>query len=371
MKLSNILYNFKVDVVYTYVNDEDCDFIENFNYWKKKLSGTLTPHSAISNRYKNYGELNYSIKSIEIFAPWVRNIYIVTSTKKPDWPILNSKKIHFINHEEIIPKKYLPLFNSFVIELYLANIPGLAEHFIYFNDDQFLGNFVEKKDFFTITGKCRLVFDKSIENMKIHKKNVFEIAYSNSLKIIKDKFNHKPDFLIHQAHPLLKSACCDCVKYFQKEVDILSKNKFRALNDLIFNNVIYPFYTLYKNKAVVSDLLLKSHVLAPINDDYNSNENNFRKILAKRPKLFCLNDETYLNKEDIKKQVVLFMKQYFCNEPTKKIRQKIEEKRSSQNLFWKTLVAIKDFLWIASEIFKTSKKIISDFLKTNYPKTKR
>ena len=33
-------------------------------------------------------------------------------------------------------------YNSFAIECFLDRIPGLAEHFIYLNDDMFFGNHV-------------------------------------------------------------------------------------------------------------------------------------------------------------------------------------------------------------------------------------
>lgn len=57
-------------------------------------------------------------------------------------------RIQFIDHTHVIPRAYLPTFNSHVIEAFLHEIPGLAERFIYFNDDMFLGNRVSVSDFF-------------------------------------------------------------------------------------------------------------------------------------------------------------------------------------------------------------------------------
>ena len=45
-----------------------------------------------------------------------------------------------------------PTYNSFAIESYLDRIPGLAEHFIYLNDDMFFGNNVTEGDFFSASG---------------------------------------------------------------------------------------------------------------------------------------------------------------------------------------------------------------------------
>ncbi len=306
-------FNFDVDVVYTYVDGDNCEFMKKFKYWEKGLKAGLAPHSAISNRYKNYGELKYSLRSLEKFSPWVRNVYIVTSTQKPSWLNLNCQKpkVGLIRHEEIIPNEYLPLFNSSVIELYLAKIPGLTERFIYFNDDCFLGNFVKKSDFFTARGKCRLNFDKDIKKMAVDYKNVWQVTFFNSMKIIKKKFKVLPDFLIHQAHPFLKSACRDCTEFFQKEVKTVSVNKFRSSNDLNFNNIIYPFYALYKNKGVVSDNFCNSQMLVALTDNYGLNDLYLKELLGKKPKLFCLNDETSFNNPEIKKQVLLCLEKYF------------------------------------------------------------
>src|SRR5690606_13061595 len=45
-------------------------------------------------------------------------------------------------------KHFLPSFNSNVIEIYMHKIPGLTEHFVYFNDDFFIINNVGKERFF-------------------------------------------------------------------------------------------------------------------------------------------------------------------------------------------------------------------------------
>lgn len=48
----------------------------------------------------------------------------------------------------IFPSKYLPTFNCNPIELNFHRIPGLAEKFVYFNDDMFLLRPVEPEIFF-------------------------------------------------------------------------------------------------------------------------------------------------------------------------------------------------------------------------------
>ena len=47
-------------------------------------------------------------------------------------------KLHIVRHEDYIPKEFLPVFNSNVLEIYLHRIPGLSDRFVYFNDDVYL-----------------------------------------------------------------------------------------------------------------------------------------------------------------------------------------------------------------------------------------
>ena len=76
-------------------------------------------------------------------------------------PIL---KIKLINHSQIIDAKYLPTFNSHVIEANLYKIPDLSEHFIYFNDDVFVARPLMPNHFFENNGLASLfVANKSFQ----------------------------------------------------------------------------------------------------------------------------------------------------------------------------------------------------------------
>ena len=91
-----------------------------------------------SCRYRDMGILEYWFRSVEKFAPWVNKVYFVTCGQKPAWLNENHPKLVLVNHKDYIPEKYLPTFNANPIELNLHRIPGLSEHFVYFNDDMFL-----------------------------------------------------------------------------------------------------------------------------------------------------------------------------------------------------------------------------------------
>ncbi|XP_075250719.1 N-acetylglucosamine-1-phosphotransferase subunits alpha/beta-like isoform X2 [Convolutriloba macropyga] len=103
------------------------------------------------SRFADNEELRYSLRSVEKFAPWIRHIFIVTNGQIPAWMNLESPRLTIVKHEEIFPsgEEYLPTFSSPAIEAQLHKIPGLSQHFLYFNDDVMLGKPIYPQDFFT------------------------------------------------------------------------------------------------------------------------------------------------------------------------------------------------------------------------------
>ena len=86
--------------------------------------------------------------TIEKYAPWVRHIFLVTNGQLPSWLNTDSPRITIITHQEIfLNKSNLPTFSSPAIEAQIHNIPGLADNFMYFNDDVMLGQPISPEDF--------------------------------------------------------------------------------------------------------------------------------------------------------------------------------------------------------------------------------
>lgn len=108
-------------------------------------------------RYRDWGLFRYWFRGVEKFAPWVRKVHLVTWGHLPEWLDTENPKLHIVRHEDYIPKEYLPVFNSNVLELYLHRIEGLSEHFVYFNDDVHLIRPVKSKDFFQDGKPCDML----------------------------------------------------------------------------------------------------------------------------------------------------------------------------------------------------------------------
>ena len=107
-----------------------------------------------AERYRDWGSLRYLFRGIERFAPWARSVFLVTWGHVPPWLNTAHPQLRVVRHEDYIPAEYLPTFNANPIELNFHRIEGLAERFVYFNDDMLLTKKTRATDFF-LHGKPR------------------------------------------------------------------------------------------------------------------------------------------------------------------------------------------------------------------------
>ena len=114
---------------------------------KAKYDGTILGDNA-EVRYRDWEILPYLFRGFEQFTPWVRKIHFVTWGHLPSWLNIAHPKLNIVRHVDYIPPQYLPTFNSHTIELNFHRINGLADHFVYFNDDQFIIRPMKPEDFF-------------------------------------------------------------------------------------------------------------------------------------------------------------------------------------------------------------------------------
>ena len=137
-----------VDLVYLWVTSDDPIYKEER---EKALRTTWRGRdkTAIANyRSTDNGELELSLHSALLFAPWIRKIHIVVSLgQRPKFPITD-ERVQFVDDVHIMPEKAIPCFNSHAFEANLHRIPGLSEQFLYANDDEFFGAPVTPSDFF-------------------------------------------------------------------------------------------------------------------------------------------------------------------------------------------------------------------------------
>ena len=141
----------KIDFVISWVNGDDIAWRKKKEQYHKEteLSRILKKDKPEDVYYRDWGILRFLLRSIETYAPWVNHIYLLTDKQRPDWlKDGDTGKLTVVDHEDFIPKEYLPTFHSHTVELNMHRIPGLSEQFVYFNDDYLLTHPVKKTDFF-------------------------------------------------------------------------------------------------------------------------------------------------------------------------------------------------------------------------------
>ena len=115
---------------------------------KAKHQGKTLDDSNSVNRFRDWGLMPYWFRAVEKFAPWVRKVHFVTCGHVPAFLNLEHPKLHHVKHADFLPAEALPTFSSHAIEMNIHRIPGLAEQFVYFNDDMFLIRPVPETAFF-------------------------------------------------------------------------------------------------------------------------------------------------------------------------------------------------------------------------------
>lgn len=143
-----------IDAVITWVDGSD------ENHDKKRAEALVEdkrPSEITSGRFEtrfvDSGEIEYCIRSIRKFAPWIRTIHLLTDNQVPRFltpEIREQLRVVIVDHTELFESYEwaLPTFNSRTLETALWRIPNLGPHFIYFNDDFILTREVEPTYFF-------------------------------------------------------------------------------------------------------------------------------------------------------------------------------------------------------------------------------
>lgn len=112
-----------------------------------------------SYRFRENGELRYALRSIHHHMPWVRTIHLVTNGQVPSWLDCDRPGINLITHSQFFtdPSR-LPTFSSSAIEANLHRLGrcGVADKFLLFNDDFFVGQPVAREEFIATDGTPRL-----------------------------------------------------------------------------------------------------------------------------------------------------------------------------------------------------------------------
>lgn len=306
---------FPVDAVFMWVDGSDPAWLAKKNTLYQQIFGepdeTEANHQA---RFRDNGELRFALRSLERYAPWINRVHVITDDQTPAW--LNTSKVNVVSHYDIFPPEaLLPVFNTRPIAFCAHRIPGLAEHFIMFEDDFMLGRRVTPQDFFTRDGRpiARLAkrSKKRIEFMlnKDHKTS-HDAVIANSHRIIKNHFGAAyPGTTRHYPKAMTISTANEIWSNFPDIVSKTLKSPFRSYNDGDLTS-LYPLYLIASKKGKLKtingigqliDFITKGvfHIGGSLGDDNTSYKMTLIRLI--RPKTFCINDSPKAKQADKEK----------------------------------------------------------------------
>lgn len=313
--------SYPIDLVYLWVDGNDPEIIKKRNYWEEKYGKTINPQGINRCRFIDNNELKYSLRSVEKYAPWINNIYIVTDNQIPKWLNTKHPKIHIVDHSEIMPEYALPTFNAVAIETCIHKIKNLSEYFLFANDDMLFANPTKPEYFFTTNNLPIIRTREKLTNEIINSHTYFKsLKYSYELLYKKFRFLYS-ECPHHAIDAYKKSIIIECVNQFEKYFNDTAHHRFRQNDDI--SRAIISAYAYMKNQGVLKSvkkekLSILQKIIKTIKNDFyldsiclSLHAKNINKIIKKyKPNLVCINDDdSVTDNERIKIQQ--FLRNYF------------------------------------------------------------
>ena len=309
--------NAPIDFVIAWVDGNDPAWRKEKREYSRQ-AGLLSVSDDREERYRDWDNLQYWFRGVETYAPWVRKIHFVTWGHLPAWLNVNHPKLHIVNHRDYIPEKYLPTYNSHTIEWNFHKIQGLAEQFVYFNDDIFLLKPSHPTDFF-VNGKPKdmLALQPDVANID---NEVMPYIYLNNAMVLAKYFDKRknmreqPGAYFHIGYPLMYVMYNLLEMAFPRFTGFytvhgpspLKLDTYRKLWELEPELLDQVCSHAFRSKEDISQYVLREYQklsgeFVPCNvrkvcgyyDISDENEKLLQDIAERKSKIVCLNDSNH------------------------------------------------------------------------------
>ncbi len=297
----------EIDFVVLWVNGDDPEWLAQYD-----LYAASEERGKLKRRYRNWDNLQYMFRAFEKCSPWVRKVHFVTCGHIPDWLNPECEKLNIVKHSDYLDPEHLPVFSSHPIEINLHRIVGLAEQFVYFNDDTFLLKPIPEKYFFENDmprDMCvfNAIFLDSISHVRLNDIEAVnkrfpkrDVIKKNFFKIFNLKYGlHqlRTLFLLpwpqmtgfydpHQPQPFLKKTF---EEVWSCNNDILTKtsaSRFRSREDV--NQYLFRYWQLLEGKFSPRSFSDTKGIPVHGSKDIDA---VVEAILANKYSMLCINDE--------------------------------------------------------------------------------
>ncbi|MFI2613238.1 stealth conserved region 3 domain-containing protein [Streptomyces sp. NPDC018584] len=245
--------DFPIDAVYTWVDDSDPE-------WRARRDATRGGNRQESAddgavRFRNRDELRFSLRSLAMYAPWVRHVFLVTAGQVPDWLDRDHPGLTVVDHRDLFadPEECLPTFNSHSIESQLHRVEGLSEHFLYFNDDMFLGRPTNPDTFFLSNGLPRFFWSsESVPALPLSPDDEgYLAAAKNNRELLRRTFGRTTTHsFFHVPYALRRSVLTEITERFPEQLAATARSRFRSVGDHSLVSSLYQHYAYLTGRAV-------------------------------------------------------------------------------------------------------------------------
>ena len=302
---------FDIDMVFSWVEGSDPEF-------RARRAAQMSQYvvgegDEAEARIRQIDELKYALRSVNMFAPWVRRIFIATDSVPPAW-LAEHPKITIVRAEEhFSDQAALPTYSSHAVESQLHNIAELSEHFLYSNDDMFFGRPLKASMFFSPGGVTKFIEAKTRIGLGANDptRSGFENAARVNRQLIFERFGQViTRHLEHTAVPLRKSVLREMEREFPDDFARTQASQFRSSTDISVTNSFYHYYALMTGRAVQQE---KAKVLY-VNTTTREGLDLLPVLRKKRGyDFFCLNDSSFpeVSAAERADRVTGFLERYF------------------------------------------------------------
>ena len=302
---------FDIDMVFSWVEGSDPEF-------RARRAAQMSQYvvgegDEAEARIRQIDELKYALRSVNMFAPWVRRIFIATDSVPPAW-LAEHPAITIVRAEEhFSDPAALPTYSSHAVESQLHHIPELAEHFLYSNDDMFFGRPLKASMFFSPGGVTKFIESKTRIGLGANDptRSGFENAARVNRQLILERFGQIiTRHLEHTAVPLRKSVLMEMEREFPEDFARTQASAFRSSTDISVTNSFYHYYALMTGRAVQQE---KAKVLY-VNTTTHAGLDLLHELWKKRGyHFFCLNDSSFpeVSAAERTERVTNFLERYF------------------------------------------------------------
>lgn len=238
-----------IDLVYTWVDDRWPGYVDLLRQYASSR------HDLNPNRTRdNLDLLRFSLRSVAAYAPWIRNIHLLSCRPQvPRWLNPDHPRLRIHHHDEVFDAASLPSFNSFSIVTHLHLLPGLSEQFLYMEDDMLLAAPVTLADFVDTEARLWLfprrkhTADAGLRSDPKSSPWNASVAHANHLLNL--RYGMRPRRYVNHV-PLLidRGLWAQMLATWPQEIAETRASRFRSVGNVAPEH-LYPYFALGEGRA--------------------------------------------------------------------------------------------------------------------------